>query len=332
MHKTWLRSGAFAAAVVLGTVTASAQAASSQGHGSTAGQAQSGAASTAAGEGPSQASASGQQVSSADRKFVQQMLLANMAEIQLGQLGTERATNPEVKSFAEMMVRDHSQANQELMPLAQQLGVQAPTELDAKHRNLAARLSSMQGEKFDREFMKAMVSAHRDVVKQSTPIARRAGVSTDVAASSSTGAAAGADTTAASTGSSSAGHAGHSGATTGTSGTAGTSGSGESATAAATTGSTDAVGTSGATGDASTAGASAGGASAGTSGHHAQGAHGAGAHAVHGAQAGSAGAQMHGAASTAGAPQTAAQYAAKTLPVVQQHLEQAQRLEQTLGR
>jgi predicted outer membrane protein len=48
--------------------------------------------------------ATAQKVSKDDKKFVEKMLTANAAEIQLGQLGTERATNPEVKSFAQMMV------------------------------------------------------------------------------------------------------------------------------------------------------------------------------------------------------------------------------------
>src|SRR3954468_8677930 len=87
--------------------------------------------------------------SSGDQKgFIKKMLLANMAEIQLGQLALSQATNSEVKSFAQMMVTDHTQANQQLLALAQQLGVQQPTELDGKHKALSAKLSRMQGQEF----------------------------------------------------------------------------------------------------------------------------------------------------------------------------------------
>src|SRR5206468_12674364 len=92
-------------------------------------------------------------------------------EIQLGQMGSQKATSPEVKSFAQMKVTDHTQANQELMPLAQQLGVQQPTSLDAKHKAVADRLSKLQGAEFDRQYMKAMVDAHKNVVSDTKPIA-----------------------------------------------------------------------------------------------------------------------------------------------------------------
>jgi putative membrane protein len=59
------------------------------------------------------------------------------------------------------MVTDHTQANQDLEPIARQIGVQRPTELDAKHRRLSERLSTLQAQEFDREYLKEMVEAHR---------------------------------------------------------------------------------------------------------------------------------------------------------------------------
>ncbi len=95
------------------------------------------------------------------KKFVEQMLMANFVEIQLDQMAAERASSPEVKSFAQTMVTDHTQANQDLEPIARQIGVQRPTELDAKHRRLSERLSTLQAQEFDREYLKEMVEAHR---------------------------------------------------------------------------------------------------------------------------------------------------------------------------
>ena len=105
------------------------------------------------------------------KKFVEQMLMANFAEIQLDQMAAERASSPEVKSFAQTMVTDHTQANQDLEPIARQIGVQRPTELDAKHRRLSERLSKAQAQEFDREYLKEMVEAHQDVVKKSRSVA-----------------------------------------------------------------------------------------------------------------------------------------------------------------
>jgi len=46
-----------------------------------------------------------------------------MKEVALSQLAAQRATNAEVKSFAQQMVTEHTQVNQALMQLAQQKGV-----------------------------------------------------------------------------------------------------------------------------------------------------------------------------------------------------------------
>ena len=89
-----------------------------------------------------------------------------MEEVQLGMLAAERGTNPDVKAFGQMMVKDHTQANKELAQIAAQLNVQPPKELDAKHRDLANRLSKLQGAEFDREYMTAMVQGHEEVLKQ----------------------------------------------------------------------------------------------------------------------------------------------------------------------
>jgi putative membrane protein len=41
------------------------------------------------------------------------MTIAGLAEVQLGKLASERASSAEVKAFGQMIVKDHSQANEE---------------------------------------------------------------------------------------------------------------------------------------------------------------------------------------------------------------------------
>jgi putative membrane protein len=100
------------------------------------------------------------------RDFINQMSIAGMAEVQLGMLASERGMNPDVKAFGQMMVKDHSQANKELTQIAAQLKVQPPKDPDATHRDLANRLSKLQGAEFDREYMTAMVQGHEEVLKE----------------------------------------------------------------------------------------------------------------------------------------------------------------------
>ena len=96
-------------------------------------------------------------------EFVTRMSVAGLAEVELGKLASERTMDADVKAFAQMMVRDHSRANDELSKIASQLNIQVPTELDPMHRELAERLSKVKGAEFDREYMAAMVKGHEDV-------------------------------------------------------------------------------------------------------------------------------------------------------------------------
>src|SRR3954469_17683699 len=172
MTLTWLRSGALAGAMALAATAGFAQGQAGQtGAGQMTGQTGAGTTPrTGSGKNGRSSTSQDQQADSKSRKYVEHMLIANMAEIQLGQLGAERATSSDVKSFAQQMVTDHTRANAELMPIAQQLGAERPAQLDAKHQKIADKLSTLRGGDFDRQFMKAMIAAHKEVVSETKKI------------------------------------------------------------------------------------------------------------------------------------------------------------------
>jgi putative membrane protein len=91
-------------------------------------------------------------------------MLANKAEVQLGELAIQRAQNTAVKEFAQMMVRDHSAGLDSLKQAVRGQDVDEPAQLDAEHQALYDRLSKLSGAAFDREYMMAMVDGHREVV------------------------------------------------------------------------------------------------------------------------------------------------------------------------
>jgi putative membrane protein len=104
--------------------------------------------------------------SQASHEFIDHLTIAGMAEVQLGKLAQERASNPEVKAFGQMMVTDHTKAGNALKPIAAQLRVNQPTQLDQQHKELADRLSKLRGAEFDREYINAMVTGHEKVVSE----------------------------------------------------------------------------------------------------------------------------------------------------------------------
>lgn len=70
-------------------------------------------------------------LSSDDRKFIMDAAHGGMLEVQLGRTAVDKATNPDVKQFAQRMVDDHSKANAELAQLASQKGITLPATADA---------------------------------------------------------------------------------------------------------------------------------------------------------------------------------------------------------
>jgi putative membrane protein len=161
MKRTWLRAGTFVAALALATPVAYAQ--GGQGAGTTQPQGQAKTQGTAKASG------------STDQAFVKEMFMSNMAEIELGNMAAEKASSADVKSFAQMMVTHHTQANKDLMAVAGD--VKQPTELDAKHRAVSQRLSKLSGAEFDRQYMQTMVTSHRETLAKIKPKAGSAGKS-----------------------------------------------------------------------------------------------------------------------------------------------------------
>jgi putative membrane protein len=102
---------------------------------------------------------------SRDAKEMKQLAVANMAEIEAGKLALEKAQDPKVKEFAQHMVDDHTKMLDEVKQLAQSKNVELPSAPDAKHQKLMKKLQGLSGEKFDREYMQAMVKDHRDSLK-----------------------------------------------------------------------------------------------------------------------------------------------------------------------
>jgi putative membrane protein len=103
-------------------------------------------------------------VSSADKTFVTEAAHGGLAEVQLGQLALQKASSPHVKEFAQRMVTDHTQANQDLMELSKSENLTLPTQLDAKHKTEMERLSAMSGSAFDTAYMQHMVQDHKKTV------------------------------------------------------------------------------------------------------------------------------------------------------------------------
>jgi len=88
-----------------------------------------------------------------------------MAEVDHGNLASQRAHAREVKEFAQRMVTDHGKANTELLAIANRKQMKVAPDMGAKHRAMQQKLSAMSGDDFDRHYMKHMVEGHEAAVK-----------------------------------------------------------------------------------------------------------------------------------------------------------------------
>jgi putative membrane protein len=96
-----------------------------------------------------------------DRKFVEEAAIGGMAEVELGKMAEQKATNSQVKTFASRMAQDHGKANEELKQLAQSKGISVPTAADKSHQKHMDSLSKLSGAEFDRQYMAHMLADHR---------------------------------------------------------------------------------------------------------------------------------------------------------------------------
>ena len=99
-------------------------------------------------------------MSNDDKEFVVKAGMGGLAEVQMGNLALQKASNADVKAFGQRMVTDHSKANAELAQLATTKGLALPTELTGEHKEMFDHLSSLTGAEFDKQYMKHMVEDH----------------------------------------------------------------------------------------------------------------------------------------------------------------------------
>ncbi|WP_116809167.1 DUF4142 domain-containing protein [Steroidobacter cummioxidans] len=100
------------------------------------------------------------------KEFVKKAGESGVAEVELGKLGAQKATDPDVKAFAQKMVTDHSKANKELMTVASGKGLEVPTEPGMMQKATMEKFKHHSADSdFNKDYMKHMVKDHETDVK-----------------------------------------------------------------------------------------------------------------------------------------------------------------------
>jgi putative membrane protein len=98
---------------------------------------------------------------SPDSSFYKALAQGGLAEVDLGQLASDKAANPSVKHFGEMMVKDHSDANHQLESLAASKSLSLPDGPDVAAHAKKLELQALSGNSFDKSYVANQVEAHQ---------------------------------------------------------------------------------------------------------------------------------------------------------------------------
>jgi putative membrane protein len=104
-------------------------------------------------------------VASSDKTFVTKASQGGMTEVEAGKLAQEKASSQDVKDFGAMMVKDHTQNDDDLMALAKTKGLTPSTDLDLMHKAMIDKLNMSSGADFDKAYIKNQVAGHKSMLK-----------------------------------------------------------------------------------------------------------------------------------------------------------------------
>jgi putative membrane protein len=96
--------------------------------------------------------------------FVSNAGQSDMYEIQAAQIAQQRSKNADVKSFAKMMVTDHTAMSAQMKPLFQAAGQQPPTDLDQRRKGFLDNLKGAPAADFDKTYIDQQVAGHQEAL------------------------------------------------------------------------------------------------------------------------------------------------------------------------
>jgi putative membrane protein len=95
-----------------------------------------------------------------DLDFILKAASGGMEEVALGELAAQKVQSQQLKELAQLIVQEHTTANQELMQAAQGKGIQVPETTSTASQTVAASMSELNGPEFDLAYVMQQQGAH----------------------------------------------------------------------------------------------------------------------------------------------------------------------------
>ncbi len=100
-----------------------------------------------------------------DATFIQDAAQGGMAEIQAAQLAQTTSHSAKVKMFAQKMITDHTQADDQLKQIATSKGATLPTTVNDMEMQQMTTLQGEKGRQFDHDYLTGQVTDHTQMVQ-----------------------------------------------------------------------------------------------------------------------------------------------------------------------
>jgi putative membrane protein len=97
--------------------------------------------------------------------FVDQLAVANAAEIQASQLALSKASFDDTRNLARRLIDNHTTLGQQLTALAAQLNIALPDDATLQAKAAKLQATPGRGQSFDASFATAQIKAHEGAVK-----------------------------------------------------------------------------------------------------------------------------------------------------------------------
>jgi putative membrane protein len=109
-----------------------------------------------------------------DVAFLREAAQAGHAEVRMGEILSEKASDPSLREFGRMLLEHHGQGNAELASLATRKGLSAPEEMSPAQQAKMAQLADLSGDRLDRAMEKQALDSHVRALRSYKMAARQA--------------------------------------------------------------------------------------------------------------------------------------------------------------
>jgi len=96
--------------------------------------------------------------------FVDKAAAGGIAEVETSRLALEKSSSADIKAFANMMITDHSKANDELAGLAKKHDIEVPDSTTIV-KQAKEKILDLRDESFDAAYANNQVKAHEDTIE-----------------------------------------------------------------------------------------------------------------------------------------------------------------------